>query len=159
MGPSRVLERLILGWSRVIRPYIEERRMSLKRRASAFLLISASVFAGYLGAQGADAGNRSRSTLSSRSSFAKDCGYIVVIGKFLRVDEVSTNFPYNQISCVVNRRVMKRYLRRSRGKNKHLTIFHEYHCSKSRPDGQGWEYHCLASYRGYYEDIGAGRRF
>jgi len=100
-----------------------------------------------------------------RPPIVKACGAIHAKGKRQRVDidEARGGVPR---SCTAARAVMRRFLRHAGsygGPNNRLVTYNErtYGCYVSRPDGEGWDYHCNWSSPsgGAFIDYGAGRRF
>jgi hypothetical protein len=92
----------------------------------------------------------------------KACGGIHVAGKHMRVDipEAMNMRP----DCSTARTVMRRFVRRSpppMGDGSVRYGGRRYSCYRSRPDGEGWDYHCSWSNgsASRYIDFGAGRRF
>jgi hypothetical protein len=86
--------------------------------------------------------------------FVRACGSITNHGKRLRIDIGEGDGKL--ISCPHARSVMRRFLRtHQRG---FRSYGQEWGCYKSRPDGQGWDYHCL-SIGTRYVDVAGGRRW
>jgi hypothetical protein len=87
------------------------------------------------------------------------CGLIRFLGRPVDVDIVEGRFP---LTCGAARAVMSRYLARRfvrYGTVRHARLTFE--CYESRPDGVGWEFHCMtnsAADEAAYVDVGAGRR-
>lgn len=104
-------------------------------------------------------------TAAPRPPIVKACGAIDAKGKHQRVDidEARGNVPRH---CATARAVMRRFLRHagSYGGPNSSSITYKgrtYGCYVSRPDGEGWAYHCnwFSSSGDSFIDYGAGRRF
>jgi hypothetical protein len=108
----------------------------------------------------------SNSTGRARPPIAKACAAIRAGGRRLRVD-ITETIGRGPGSCGTARTVMRRFLRRHptpySGPNSSQVRFRgrKYGCYVSRPDGEGWDYHCSWSSTsgGEFVDYGAGRRF
>jgi hypothetical protein len=103
--------------------------------------------------------------LGPRPPIAKVCGSIQVNGKPLRVD-ITETIGMEARGCGTAREVMRRFVRRSPEPMDDGEVRYrgrKYDCYRSRPDGEGWEYHCSWSkFNGdtnRFIDFGAGRRF
>jgi hypothetical protein len=91
----------------------------------------------------------------------KQCGSISVPRRRLRVD-IAGGEP--RMPCATVRAVMLRFVRSARAGLRARDVRHGgrlWSCYRSRPDGVGWDFHCLGQddRTGRYVDIGAGRRF
>jgi hypothetical protein len=100
-----------------------------------------------------------------RPPIAKACGLIRSGGRRLQVD-IAETIGGGPGGCGTARTVMRRFLRRDPtydGPNNARVKFRgkTYSCYASRPDGEGWDYHCSWSSRsgGRFVGYGAGRRF
>ncbi len=98
-------------------------------------------------------------------SIAKACRGIEVSGHRVRVD-ITEERGRPRWHCATARAVMRRFLRTDpvyAGPNFDEIHFggRSYGCYASRPDGEGWDYHCnwLADSGKRFVDFGAGRRF
>lgn len=101
-----------------------------------------------------------------RPHLEKECGEIRIHGERLRVD-IDETIGMKAHNCRTARRVMRKFIRTSppvMGDGLIRDHGRRYDCYRSRPDGEGWEYHCnwsssssSASFR--FIDYGAGRRF
>jgi hypothetical protein len=105
----------------------------------------------------------------SRPDIAQACGPIGVGGRQLSVD-VAEAIGRGPGSCGTARTVMRRFLGTHPGpysvtnnNDAGMVRFsgRRYDCYVSRPDGEGWDYHCMwSSGNGdQYIDYAAGRRF
>jgi hypothetical protein len=91
----------------------------------------------------------------------RSCGATRAFGRPVVVDIVEGRFP---LTCGTARTVMSRYLARRfvrYGTLRYARLTFE--CYKARPDGVGWDYHCMylkdsAAGTATYVDVGAGRR-
>jgi hypothetical protein len=91
----------------------------------------------------------------------RSCGFIRAHGRPVAVDIAEGRFP---LTCGSARMVMSRYLARRfvrYGSLRHARLTFE--CYEARPDGVGWDYHCMyvnddAAGAAAYVDVGAGRR-
>jgi hypothetical protein len=91
----------------------------------------------------------------------RSCGFIQARGTHVAVDIAEGRLP---LTCSAARAVMSRYLTRSFVRYGTLRFgTQKFECYKSRPDGEGWDFHC--NYDNYdssatdaYVDVGAGRR-
>jgi hypothetical protein len=102
---------------------------------------------------------------ATRPPIVKACGAIHAKGKRQRVDIAEAHGDVSH-SCSAARAVMRRFIPRSapyRGPNNTEVKFEgrTFGCYVSRPDGEGWDYHCMwsSSSGNTYIDYGAGRRF
>jgi len=95
------------------------------------------------------------------------CGSIRAVGGKLKVDITEVRRP-PRLRCSLARSVMRRFLRRHPtygvpGTSGNVVHFRgrSYDCYASRPDGEGWDYHCnwFSSSGNRFFDFGAGRRF
>jgi hypothetical protein len=94
------------------------------------------------------------SAASRPSGFVRTCGAITFHGRYLRVDLGEGS--RKAVTCPHARRVMRHFLRTH---DREFRVYrHRWGCYKSRRDGQGWDYHCLAFTRPYV-DVAAGRRW
>jgi hypothetical protein len=101
-----------------------------------------------------------------RPQLVKACGAIHAKGHEQKVDVTETRGRVSH-SCRAARAVMRRFLRRApatyTGPNNAEVNFRGkiYSCYVSRPDGEGWDYHCnwFSSNADSFIDYGAGRRF
>jgi hypothetical protein len=130
--------------------------MSLRRSAAALVALAAA-----LATLAALAGTATAGV----PSIAKACRSIAVSGRQLRVD-ITEEHGRPRARCATARAVMRRFLRTDpvyAGPNNEQIRFgaRTYSCYASRPDGEGWDYHCnwLADSGGRFVDFGAGRRF
>jgi hypothetical protein len=88
------------------------------------------------------------------SGFVRACGAIKADGRHLRVDIGEGDG--NVVTCTHARGVMRRFLHT---RDSDFRMFgRKWGCYKSRPDGQGWDYHCNSGTRTYV-DVAAGRRW
>lgn len=102
----------------------------------------------------------------SRPPLVKACGAIHAKGRKQRVD-IAEAHGHVSHSCSAARAVMRRFVRRARaaytGPNSTQVNFRgkTFSCYVSRPDGEGWNYHCnwFSSNATSLIDYGAGRRF
>jgi hypothetical protein len=86
--------------------------------------------------------------------FVRACGAIKAHARHLRVDIGEGDGSL--VSCAHARRVMRRFLHT---RDSEFRMFgRRWSCYKSRPDGQGWDYHCIAG-TDPYVDVAAGRRW
>jgi hypothetical protein len=88
----------------------------------------------------------------------KSCGLIRVRGRPVAIDIAEGGKP---LTCGVARAVMSRYFARRfvrYGTVRYARLVFE--CYEARPDGVGWDYHCMTSgpAAAAYVDVGAGRR-
>jgi hypothetical protein len=105
-------------------------------------------------------------SISVRPPLLKPCGAIDAKGRRQQVDitEARGRVPRR---CGTARTVMRRYLRKAPSSytgpnNDRVTVRgRTYSCYVSRPDGEGWNYHCnwFSSNSNAFIDYGAGRRF
>ncbi|MGN6558108.1 MAG: hypothetical protein ACTHLH_08880 [Solirubrobacterales bacterium] len=104
-------------------------------------------------------------TAAPHPQIVKPCGAIHARGKRQRVDidEARGNVAR---SCSAARAVMRRFLHHAgsySGPNGSSVTYkgRTYGCYVSRPDGEGWDYHCnwFSSSGDSFIDYGAGRRF
>jgi hypothetical protein len=91
----------------------------------------------------------------------EQCGSISVAGRRLRVD-IAEGDPL--VPCTTARALMRRFIRTGNDDVRAREMRYSgrlYGCYRSRPDGVGWDFHCLwqADRSGRYVDVGAGRRF
>jgi hypothetical protein len=100
-----------------------------------------------------------------RPPIAKACGAIRAKGKRQRVDIAEAHGDVSH-SCSAARAVMRRFIPHSSpyGGPNNTEVKVEgrtFGCYVSRPDGEGWNYHCMwsSSSGDSYIDYGAGRRF
>jgi hypothetical protein len=101
-----------------------------------------------------------------RPPIVKACGTIHAKGHKQRVD-ITESHGHVSHSCSAARAVMRRFLRRApatyTGPNSAQVNFRgkAFSCYVSRPDGEGWNYHCnwFSSNADSLIDYGAGRRF
>lgn len=88
----------------------------------------------------------------------RSCGFIRALGRRIAIDIAEGRFP---LTCGAARFVMSRYLSRRfvrYGTLRYASLTFE--CYQSRPDGVGWDYHCMTGgpAAAAYVDVGAGRR-
>lgn len=101
-----------------------------------------------------------------RPPIVKACGTIHAKGHKQRVD-ITESHGHVSHSCSAARAVMRRFLRRApatyTGPNSAQVNFRgkAFSCYVSRPDGEGWNYHCnwFSSNADSLIDYGVGRRF
>lgn len=96
--------------------------------------------------------------LGPKPAIHKACGSIRVDGERLRVD-ISEVIGTNERSCRKARIVMRRFVKRNVNAGDVRYDGRSYGCYESRPDGEGWDYHCMWSSDGRYVGFSAGRRF
>lgn len=102
---------------------------------------------------------------ATRPPIVKSCGAIPAKGERQRVDIAEAHGDVSH-SCSAARAVMRRFIPNSApygGPNNTEVEFEgrTFGCYVSRPDGEGWDYHCIwsSSSGDSFIDFGAGRRF
>lgn len=132
--------------------------MRIRRPSAA----ATAVLLAILAAQG---GVGAASAPASRPDFVKSCRSIKVSGRVLGVD-ITEVIGRPRGRCATGRTVMRRFLHTGpvyEGPNSREIRFRgrTYDCYASRPDGEGWDYHCnwLKKSGDTFVDYGAGRRF
>ena len=91
----------------------------------------------------------------------KACGSISLGGRRLRVD-IAGGEP--RVTCATARAVMRRFVATAKDDLRARDVRYNgrvWGCYRSRPDGVGWDFHCVGQHAGTgrYVDVGAGRRF